>query len=169
MKWIGRISYLVFRSVLLCCLLGSASLLGSIETSAAEPVDLIALRDAICAWETRGSKDPDAEVGTKSELGRCQIRLGTARGLGFIGHPAKLFDRDVNEYWALVKLVKCGQPLFRREMEDGKWKYTLTRQGYVTVKGLAFCFNRGLWAGKLKPKDEYVVNVERIYQEMVKP
>ena len=118
-------------------------------SSGASAVDLSVLRDTICEYETRGERIPDEAVGASGELGRCQIKIGTARQVGFQQHPALLFIADVNRTVALTKLIMCNRK-------------------YVTVKGLAWCWNRGLRAGRVDWTDAYVIAVAALYQERMK-
>ncbi len=147
-------------TALCVCFLRLITLAANVEASPLSrsvAVDWIALRDAICTHETRGSADPDAEVGKKGELGRCQVQYFTARGVGFKGHFGLLGIREVNEWWAMQVLTKyCHVPSF-----DSQGR--MTHHGYQTPAGLAFCYNRGKWAGKLNKKDEYVTAVMAIY------
>ena len=141
--WTGLASSLVLaRRLVLFAFLASVS--GPGFASAAPTVDLLRLRDAVCAHETRGEADPDDALGRAGEIGRCQIKPGTARQVGYQGTNVALFRRETNEYWALVKIAACAQK-------------------YVTVKGLAWCFNRGLNAGKVNGTDKYVLAVEAEY------
>src|SRR5690349_4629063 len=78
--------------------------------------DLLLLRDVICERESGGMEDRDDAIGKAGEIGRCQIRPGTARQVGYQGKNRDLFDKQTNEYVALLKLVACSRK-------------------YVTVKG----------------------------------
>ena len=122
---------------------------GSYASAAPLPVNLLVLRDTICDYETRGERFPDEAIGASGELGRCQIKIGTARQVGFVGHPALLFLGDVSRHVAYAKLVACNRK-------------------YVTVKGLAWCWNRGLRAGRVDWTDGYVVAVSALYKERMK-
>ena len=75
---------------------------------ATERVDLVLLRDTICAHETRGSDDPDMELGDNGEIGRCQIRLSTARQYGFRGNWIIFLDSGMNRQWALIVLRRVA-------------------------------------------------------------
>lgn len=92
---------------------------------ATEALDLKLLRDVICEHETRGVPERDLiEPGPAGEIGRCQIRISTARQLGFRGHWTLLLLPAFNEAWAAEK-VRMG---FKR---------------HGTIFGTAFFYNRG--------------------------
>ena len=145
--WRGR--GIVGTTILLgLWIVGTSFATGSGSALAAHPppVDLALLRDVICAYETRGERRPEWAVGRAGELGVCQMRLGTARQIGYAGTPALLFDADVSRALAYTKLVMCA----RR---------------YGTVRGLAWCWNRGLRAGRLRREDPYAAAIEALYRE----
>lgn len=92
-------------------------------TARANEIDLSLLRDTICDFETRGVRDRDlGEPGPAGEIGRCQVRVSTARQLGFKGHWTLLLLPGFSEAWAMQKLRHCN----RR-----------------TIFALAFCYNAG--------------------------
>ena len=100
-----------------------AFVLVACSSAQAAEIDLPLLRDTICDHETRGVKDRDlGEPGPFGEIGRCQIRVSTARQLGMTSHWSWLLIPAFNEDMALRKLNHCN----RR-----------------TVFALAFCFNAG--------------------------
>lgn len=82
-----------------------------------------ALRDVICAYETRGEPDRDAARGrTKDgkpsdEVGRCQLRPGSARQAGYRGTLTDLALPAINRIWALEYLYLCARKLGTYEDE----------------------------------------------------
>lgn len=148
--WTGRafggVLVLALRRCLLLVSFCFWMFLTTTIANASPPPDLLLLRNVVCSYETRGEKDPDDAVGSSGELGACQILPGTARQVGYKGKNRDLFDHQVNEYWALVKLAACARK-------------------YVTVRGLAWCYHRGLSAGRVNVHDPYVVAVWRAYRD----
>lgn len=123
--------------------------------AAAHSVNAWVLLTAICEWESRGSRDPEDEISSAGAVGYCQIRVTTARWLGFRGKNWKLLiDRDVNIFWASKFLNKC-----------------LTRW-HNTPYRIAFCYHGGLdrkvpasRAERIKTKSHhYAIAVARRYR-----
>ena len=101
----------------------------------ADEIDMPLLRDTICEFETRGLEDRDfSEPGPFGEIGRCQVRISTARELGFTGNWTLLMIPHYNEVWAKAKLDKCAKRIWRFDDDEG------TR---TEVFGLAFAYNAG--------------------------
>ena len=73
--------------------------------------DIALLRDVICSYETRGEANPDRARGTSDELGRCQIRPGTARWVGYRGSDRYLSHARINRHWSLKYLEFCKSKL----------------------------------------------------------
>lgn len=155
MGWIGIASAAASRrslglsvSLLLAC--------GSGLTWASPLPDLLLLRDVICHQrETQGcgpgnKRCPRADWAVDTinyrDFGVCQISSRMAYDLGFFRHrdPALLFKAESNKSVALEVLAVCSTK-------------------YTTVKGLAFCYSKGLNAGKVNPDDPYVVAVSAAY------
>ena len=73
--------------------------------------DIALLRDVICSYETRGEAQPDRAKGESDEVGRCQIRPGTARWVGYRGSDRSLSHPRINRHWSLEYLKFCRSKL----------------------------------------------------------
>ncbi len=104
--------------------------MASSTTIAAEPLDLLRLRDVICKWESQAEPDPDDAVGHHDgSIGRCQIKPGTARLAGYRGKNAALLgpgSAELNRSVALSILALCW-------LKHPTWG----------VRGMAYCYNAG--------------------------
>ena len=90
--------------------------------------DLRRLARVICAVETRGKPEPDREVGTVGELGRCQIKATTAVMVNI--HPFDLEDPETS----LIAATR--------------WLWLCHKRGWRGDYWLAYCYNRGPSAGR---------------------
>lgn len=96
------------------------------STSTAHSLDAFAMLRDICKYESRGSRDPEDEISQKGAVGYCQIRVSTARWLGYRGKNWKLLrNRDLNLFWANKVLNRCL----------ARWHNTPYR--------IAFCYHAG--------------------------
>jgi len=115
----------------------------------AHGADLGAIRDAICKWETRGERNPDKAPGAHGEIGRCQIKPGTAREAGFRGDLKDLWEPAINRAWALELLRQCR-----------------TKYGPRSEARLVWCYHKGpraRWQRKWRA-GHYVNGVLRLYR-----
>jgi len=130
-------------------LLLAVLLVVGIPTTVLTHTDLPKLRDTICAYETRGEKDPDAARGQSDEIGRCQIRPSTARQMGYRGSLAVLTRPAINRAWALKYLLFC-----RRKLRTAR------------VERLAHCYNGGPNAPwePYGPSRRYAAAIKQLYQ-----
>ncbi len=62
-------------------------------TANAASINYKMLTDQTCSWETRGELLPDDAVGADREVGRCQIKIETARLVGYKGTRRDLMER----------------------------------------------------------------------------
>ena len=93
----------------------------------AEVIELHPYTEVFCAWETRGEADPEKSCGKHGEQGRCQIKLETARSLGYTGTEKELREnRWVNEKWANELVLRCNK-----------------RFKYPKLIKAAYCYNAG--------------------------
>ena len=117
-----------------------------IQVHASPRLDL--LLDVICYWETRNLDEPDEYVGIAAEVGRCAVRIGTARMVGFKGTGLDLMDRDTNRMVAQDVLLHC----LRRKND--------------TAYALAQCYNFGPYS-RIK-RSEYARQIASDYAELYK-
>lgn len=79
----------------------------------------------ICYYETEGERDRLRALGDIDEMGLCQVRLQTARELGYRGSLKALLRPRVNARYAALWLAKC-QSL-----------------GAAAIRQQAMCYNEG--------------------------
>lgn len=104
-------------------------------TVEAHSIDARLLLETICAYESRGSKNPEDEISWAGAVGYCQIRVGTARYFGYKGPNSKLMgSRKINMSYGMKMVILCLQ----------KWHSTPYR--------IAFCYHAGMFARV--PKDK---------------
>lgn len=91
---------------------------------------LLMVLSAICHVESGGNhRAINIHDGGSPSYGECQIKLTTARGLGFRGHVSDLWlDRRVNRYWA-------GQYLRRQYDRYGDWEKAIAAYNAGSLKG----------------------------------
>jgi len=90
-------------------------------------VELHLLREAACHWETRGEAEPGEAIGPGQEIGRCQIKPGSAR--------AALAEPPLVEL--LVRLVVRPEPIADAILRDCE------ARGKARAFDLADCYHRG--------------------------
>ena len=107
----------------------AASLLLFSAQAPAHSLDGRLLLNVICEYESRGSKNPEEEISHAGAVGFCQVRVTTARWLGYRGRFSVLLgDREVNMFWAWKMVLKC------------------LRRWHSTPYRIAFCYHAGVGA-----------------------
>ncbi len=95
------------------------------------------LTETICQFETRGELNPDDAVGLDGELGRCQVKPGTARLVGYRGtNRALLSDTQTNRRVADLIVWRCSKR-YRSARLGPHWP-----SAYLT----AYCYHAGFRA-----------------------
>lgn len=85
----------------------------------------VALKVICDLWETRNLNKPDEFIGPAGEVGRCAVRITTAKQRGFKGTGAELLPEKVNRSVAEDVLIDCR------------------RRGNRTAYRLFICYNSG--------------------------
>lgn len=118
-------------------------------------IDHYLLLKVICRYESRGSVDPEDEISHAGAVGYCQVRIITAKWLGYRGKNVDLMtNRAVNMLWGSKFLNKCLRKYGNR------------------VYRVAFCYHGGLWLRVPRDREKllrlkshhYAVAVAKRYQ-----